>query len=62
MPRAPASDPVWLAAATCERLAAVDPLAVRLDTFLRGLGAAYVDVPVADVGVLGNFNQNGVSR
>jgi CTP:molybdopterin cytidylyltransferase MocA len=54
--------PVWLAAATCQRLAVANAQTERLDAFLHSLGRAYVDVPVTDAGVLGNFNLNGVSR
>ncbi len=54
--------PLWLAAGTCQQLRALDAQRGRLDVFLRGLGAGYVDVPVADRSVLGNFNRDGVAH
>ncbi len=54
--------PLWLAAATCQQLLALDANAQRLDRFLHTLGAAYGSVAVADSAVLGNFNQDGVAR
>ncbi len=54
--------PLWLAAATCQALTAVDAQQHRLDTFLHTMGDRYVDVCVADPAVLGNFNLDGVSR
>ncbi len=54
--------PLWLAAATVQALRQLDPATARLDTFLHGLGAGYVSLPVADARVLGNFNLDGVAR
>ena len=67
-PLVPTSDgprgghPVWLAATTCAMLAALDADDQRLDAVLHGLARGYVDVPVADTAVLGNFNRDGVSH
>ena len=54
--------PVWLTAAACDRLRALDPAAHRLDHALRDWGPRYVDVVVDDPAVLANFNRDGVQR
>lgn len=54
--------PLWVSAELCRDLMALNADIHRLDTFLHGLGAGYVDVPVRDPGVLHNFNRDGVSQ
>lgn len=54
--------PLLLSEAGLRAVAALNPHTDRLDHWLHGLGAARIDVPLADTAVLANFNLDGVTR